>query len=172
MIVGGLVSLVTGLIMILWPGKTLLVIAALIGVWLLVMGLIQIARAFARTEIGWLRRVLIGVSGLLYLAVGAICLGDQFASLVVLAVVVGLVWMVGGATEVASGWPRLWPVLLGLLTIAAGVVVFLWPKPTLTALTVFVGIWFMVIGVIQIVMGLIALRHRRARAPQIAPPLP
>jgi uncharacterized membrane protein HdeD (DUF308 family) len=56
----------------------------------------------------------------------------------------------------------MWPILLGLLSIAAGVVVLVWPRPTLTALTVFVGVWFIVIGVIQIVMDVIALRRRRA----------
>jgi uncharacterized membrane protein HdeD (DUF308 family) len=106
MLVGGLVSLVTGLIMVIWPGKTLAVVAALIGVWLVLIGLVQLFRAIAGREFGWLRRVLIGVSGLLYLVIGAICVGNQFASLRLLAVVVGLVWMVGGAAEVASGWPR------------------------------------------------------------------
>jgi uncharacterized membrane protein HdeD (DUF308 family) len=162
MIVGGLVSLVTGLIMVLWPGKTLLFVAALIGVWLLVMGLIQLARAFTRKDLGRLRRVLIGVSGLLYLVIGAICLRDLFTSLALLTVVVGLVWTVGGAAEIASGFPRFWPTLLGLLSVAAGVVVLLWPKPSLQIITVFVGIWFMLIGVIQTVLAVLAWRRHRA----------
>ncbi len=166
MIVGGITSLVTGLIMALWPDKTLLFVAVLIGVWLLIMGLIQVVRAFIRKDLSRLRRVLIGVSGLLYLIVGAICLRDLLVSLTLLTVVIGLVWTVGGAAEIAAGFPRFWPTLLGLLSVAAGVVLFLWPKPTLLTITVFVGIWLMVIGVIQLVMAFIARRRHQA-APQI-----
>lgn len=165
MLIGGLTSLVTGLIMALWPDKTLLFVAVLIGVWLLVAGLIQVVRAFTRKELGRVRRVLIGVSGLLYLVVGAICLRNLFASLALLTVVVGLVWTVGGAAEIASGFPRFWPTLVGLLSMAAGVVVFLWPKPTLLTLTVFIGLWLMVIGIIQIALALLAFRRYRAMAP-------
>jgi|SRR5581483_12356562 len=162
MIVGGLTSLVTGLIMALWPGKTLLFVAALIGGWLLVAGLIQLARAFMRRQLSGLRRVLIGVSGLLYLVVGATCLRNLFVSLALLTAIVGLVWTVGGAAEIAGGFPRFWPTVLGLLSMAAGVIVFLWPKPSLLTLTVFVGLWLILIGVIQIVLAVLAFRRYRA----------
>jgi hypothetical protein len=164
MVLGGIVSLITGLIMALWPDKTLLFVAVLIGVWLLIIGLIQVVRAFTRKDLGRLRRVLIGVSGLLYLVIGAICLRDLFTSLALLAVVLGLVWTVGGAAEIATGFPRFWPTLLGLLSMAAGIVVLVWPKPSLVALTIFVGIWLMLIGVIQIVLALLAYRRSKAVA--------
>jgi uncharacterized membrane protein HdeD (DUF308 family) len=160
-IVGGLVSLVTGLIMVLWPGKTLLFVAILIGVWLLIMGLLRLFQAIAGRELGVRRRLLLGMAGGLYLVIGAICVGDVFASLALLTVIVGLVWIVGGAAEAATGWPRFWPVVFGVLTMIAGVVVLLWPEPTLKAITVLVGIWFMMIGVIQLVLALIAYLQRR-----------
>ncbi|HCT79463.1 MAG TPA: hypothetical protein DGT23_23450 [Micromonosporaceae bacterium] len=162
MIFGGAISLVTGLIMALWPGKTLLFVAVLIGVWLLVIGIVRIVQAFLRKDLSRGKRVLIGVSGLLYLVVGAICLRDLFTSLTLLAVVIGLVWTVGGAAEFAAGFPKVWPTIIGLLSIAAGVILFLWPEPSLTAIATIAGIWLIAVGLIQITLALLAFRRSRA----------
>jgi uncharacterized membrane protein HdeD (DUF308 family) len=165
-IVGGLVSLLTGLIMVVWPEKTLLFVAILIGVWLIIMGLVRLFQAVADRQLGVRRRLLSGTAGALYLIIGGICVGDVFASLAILTVIVGLVWIVGGAAEVATGWPRPWPIIFGALSMIAGVVVLLWPEPTLKAITVLVGIWFMLIGVIQLVLaGVAFLQRRRAMSP-------
>jgi uncharacterized membrane protein HdeD (DUF308 family) len=153
--------------MALWPGKTLLFVAVLIGVWLVIMGLVRLFQGVAGRELGTQKRFLFGTCGLLYLVVGVVCLGDVFTSLALLTVIVGLAWIIGGAAEIATGWPRFWPTVLGALGMIAGVVVLLWPEPTLKAITVLVGIWFMLIGVIQMVLALVAHLHRR-RA--VAPP--
>jgi uncharacterized membrane protein HdeD (DUF308 family) len=168
MIVGGAVSLITGLIILIWPGKTLLVVAALIGVWLLIMGVYSVIRAFASKKLTRGRRVFVGVAGLLYLVVGAVCLRNLFTSLTLLAVVIGLVWAVGGAAEIANGFPKVWPTAIGVLGIAAGVVMFLWPNRSLTALAIIAGAWLIAIGLMQISQFLTARRRSGPIAP--APP--
>ncbi|GIH09525.1 hypothetical protein Rhe02_75920 [Rhizocola hellebori] len=166
MIIGGLVSIITGLIMVLWPGKTLLFVAILIGVWLLIAGIIRIVQSVIRRDLPRRRRVLLGIAGLLYVIVAAVCLGDAFRSLTLLTLVIGLVWTIGGVAEVAAGFPKFWPTLLGLLSIAIGITVFLWPEPTLTLMATVIGIWLIVIGVIQLVLFL-TTRLRRRKPPAI-----
>jgi uncharacterized membrane protein HdeD (DUF308 family) len=160
MIVGGLVSVLTGLIMVLWPGKTLLFFAALIGAWLLIAGIIRMVQAFTRKDLPRNRRAFLGLAGLLYVVVAAVCLSDLFNSLALLTVIVGLVWIVGGLAEIAAGFPKPWPTLLGILSIAIGITVLLWPEPTLTFMATIIGIWLIVIGVIQLIQSLVAYRRR------------
>ncbi len=165
MILGGLVSLVTGLIMVLWPGKSLLFVAALIGAWLLVTGIMRIVQAFTRKDLTTRRRYYLGIIGVLYIIVAFVCLGDAFTSLTLLTIVVGLVWTVGGATEIAAHFPKPLPTLLGLLSIAVGVTVFFWPQPTLTLMATIVGIWLIVIGLIQLAQAFLTHRRRHTPAP-------
>src|SRR5688572_20766964 len=84
MIIGGLVSMLTGLIMILWPGKTLLFVAALIGAWLLIAGIIHVIQAFTRNDLPRTRRAFLGLAGLLYIVIAAVCFRDLFTSLALL----------------------------------------------------------------------------------------
>ena len=165
MIVGGLVSLLTGLIIIMWPGKTLLFFAALIGVWLLIAGIIRIVQAFTRNDLPRNRRTFLGLAGTLYVIVALICLSDTLNSLALLTVIIGLVWTVGGIAEVVVGFPKLWPTLLGVLSIAIGITVFGWPQPTLTLMATIIGIWLIVIGIIQLTQALLARRSRLPSSP-------
>ncbi len=151
--------MLTGLIMLIWPEKSLLVVAALFGVWLLVMGILSILRAFTAKELSTVRRVFVGIAGLLYLIIAAVCLRNLFTSLTLLAAVIGLVWTVGGAAELASGFPRVLPVITGLLSMAAGIAVFLWPKPSLLTIAVVAGIALVVIGLIQVIYTLVIRRR-------------
>jgi uncharacterized membrane protein HdeD (DUF308 family) len=160
MIIGGLVSMLAGLIMILWPGKTLLFVAALIGAWLLIAGIIHLIQAITRKDLPRNRRAFLGLAGLLYIVIAAVCFRDLFASLAVLTVIVGLVWTVGGIAEIVAGFPKFWPTLLGILSIAIGITVFAWPEPTLTVMATIIGIWLITIGVIQLTQAFLAHRHR------------
>ena len=60
--------------------------------------------------------------------------------------------IMGGPTK--SRW---WLVVVGLLGIAAGIVMFLWPGVTALLLLIYIGVWSIATGVMQII-GAIALR--------------
>jgi uncharacterized membrane protein HdeD (DUF308 family) len=44
--VTGILSIVAGLVMLIYPGPTLLVLAIVLGIWLLVYGAMEISLAF------------------------------------------------------------------------------------------------------------------------------
>jgi uncharacterized membrane protein HdeD (DUF308 family) len=48
---------------------------------------------------------------------------------------------------------RGWTVVLGLLSIAAGIVVLVWPGISLVTLAVVLGIWLVILGVMEIVLA-------------------
>ncbi|HEY3009679.1 MAG TPA: DUF308 domain-containing protein [Micromonosporaceae bacterium] len=163
---GGVVSIVTGLILLLWPDETLLVAAALIGIWLVIAGIMRLAESVLTSEARGSARVLSALAGLLYLIVGILCLRNLLKSLEVLAVVIGIVWIAGGISEImaaftrlASGGARLAAMVIGLITVLGGIVLVFWPDVSLRVIIWVSGLWLVAIGVVQLVL---AARVRKA----------
>ena len=106
--------------------------------WLLLRGIVSIL--FALLAFTW-PLLTLKVLVILY---GAYALVDGVAALI-------------GAITGGSALPRWWLALVGLLGIAAGVVVFLWPGLSALALLIFMGATAVVRGLFEIA-GAIALR--------------
>lgn len=164
----GSVSLVVGLMVILWPDVTIGVVAVLFGIHLLVHGVYRILQSVTATGAGGGVRMLMAVVGLLSIAVGVLCMRDLMQTVAVLALLLGLFWLVGGITEVIDAIAhRATPnrglaITSGVLGALAGVVVLAWPGITVFVLTFLLGAWLIVLGLIALVMG---LRSRPANQP-------
>lgn len=157
---GGALSILTGLILLMWPGQTLRVIAALLGVWLIIIGIVRVIQAAATKTHTWQTRLLIGASGVLYTVVGAVSLRNLYGTVAMMAVIVGLVWIVGGVAEIA--WRRNSSILLGFLSIFAGLAVLMWPEISLVSMALVAGIWLVAFGLLHLFL---ALTHRHRTAP-------
>jgi len=88
----GLLSIAAGIVIIVWPSPGLLAVAIILGAWLVVMGTVAIAGAFAARRIipdWWLLLLL----GLAEVALGVLALADPGATLAALITVAGI-WAV------------------------------------------------------------------------------
>jgi uncharacterized membrane protein HdeD (DUF308 family) len=151
-VTGGALSILTGAILLVWPGKTLLFVAAMLGVWLIIIGIVRLVQAFSGKERKPNTSLLLGVSGLIYAIVGAVCLSDLFAGVEILSVIIGLVWIVGGVAEIV--WGERSSILLGALSVVAGVAVLVWPEISLLTMALVGGVWLIAFGVLQVVLAL------------------
>lgn len=180
LVVSGVLAFAAGLLVLLWPRRTGMVVTAIVGVYLVVVGLGYVVSALgSRTGSGWGRagHLLLGV---LYVAGGVLGLGDlavATASLAtVLAVVVGVVWVVEGFVALTTvrmmAGSRLWSVLFALISIVAGVLVLASPLWAAATLWWLLGAWLVVLGVLQIARAL--AWHVPAPAPRtrFGPPAP
>src|SRR4051794_41049590 len=98
-VVTGLLSIAAGIVIIVWPSPGLLALAIILGAWLVVMGTIAIAGAFAARRIipdWWLLLLL----GLAEVALGVLALANPGAPLAALVTV-------GGICAVAIGVRRI-----------------------------------------------------------------
>jgi uncharacterized membrane protein HdeD (DUF308 family) len=155
----GIISIIAGLAAIFWPGPTLLVIAIVFAVQLIVSGVFRFVGAFAIPgEAGWLR-ALQAFLAILSFAVGLFLVGHLVLSLLVLAIVLGVYWVVHGVIElfVAIGHAelpgRVWMIVSGILGIVAGAILIVAPGLSLFALTIVLGVWLVLFGAILAVQA-------------------
>jgi uncharacterized membrane protein HdeD (DUF308 family) len=91
-VVTGLLSIATGVLIIVWPGPGLVVLAIVLGAWLIVMGTLAISGSFAARRIipdWWLLLLL----GLAEVALGVLALANPGATLAAI-ITVGGIWAV------------------------------------------------------------------------------
>jgi uncharacterized membrane protein HdeD (DUF308 family) len=88
----GLLSIAAGAVVIIWPGPGLLALGIILGAWLIVMGTIAIAGAFAARHIisDWWLVLLLGIAEV---ALGVLALANPGATLAAI-ITVGGIWAV------------------------------------------------------------------------------
>ncbi len=153
MVVTGVLSVVLGALVLFWPGATLDVIAVLFGLYFVVSGAVRVVTGLVTPLVGGLR-VLNILIGLLLFIVGVAAIRNPTASLTVLALFIGIAWIVEGImslTEVESGGSRWYAIIYGIVSIIAGVVVLFLPVSSLAALVIFGGVALVVLGIVEVV---------------------
>jgi uncharacterized membrane protein HdeD (DUF308 family) len=165
----GTTSLILGVILLVWPGETLLICAALLGIGLVLLGIARLATAAVGSAAPGRSRAWRAVSGLIYLAAGILVLANLDASLTFLVRLAGILWLVSGVVEAVSGagrraGERAGPVIVGLVSVVVGIVLLVWPKATVLVLVWVSGIWLVVLGLVQLYFGWRAGKISRAAA--------
>ena len=152
-----------GILLLVWPSATLTIVAILLGAALLVSGLLRLFDGFTAREEGAGMRAAYIVVGLLAILVGLFCLKQRDVTIFLLALLVGGYWIIHGVADLAvaatSGpVPRRWlRVVGGLFSLAAGIVVLVWPGISLILLLTILGAWLLFYGVL---LGVMAFRLR------------
>jgi uncharacterized membrane protein HdeD (DUF308 family) len=112
--------------------------------------------ATQRVASNWWRLL---INGLLLIVAGVLIFSIQW-SVDSLAAFIGALFVVEGVTTALTVGidtrVRRANVITGLLSIAAGIAIFVWPAPGLTALAVFLGAWLIVVGTVTITGSLAA----------------
>jgi uncharacterized membrane protein HdeD (DUF308 family) len=160
----GLIAIVIGVIVLVWPSQTLRVVGVLFGIYLLVSGVMEIMLAFAPGFRGGVRFLNV-LAGALSIMLGLICFRGALESILLLALWIGFGWLIRGITRAVSAAAqpyapyRGWQIFGGILLAIGGVIVILSPLDSVYALAVLAGIWLIGIGIWQIVEAFIVRRH-------------
>jgi uncharacterized membrane protein HdeD (DUF308 family) len=163
-------AIIAGVLALAYPDITLRALGVILGAYLLVWGALTLTAAFAPGTPGPLGvlRVLVGFIGIL---AGLICLVRPGASLLALLIAFSFWFVLIGIADLVrameSATNRGWIALLGLVSIAAGVVILGNPDIGLTTLALLVGIGLLVRGTLEIIVG-VALRALREPASDLS----
>ncbi|MFD4351825.1 HdeD family acid-resistance protein [Nocardia sp. NPDC058519] len=155
-LVTGLLAVILGIIVLVWPGPSLLVAGILFGIYMVVSGIFQLIAAFTHLP-STSFRVLSFISGVLSLIIGVFCFRDDLASIVLLGLWIGISWLFRGVAVLfsalsESGVPgRGWQIFYGIVSALAGVILIVWPITSLATLVWVVGIFLIIIGVMEVI---------------------
>jgi uncharacterized membrane protein HdeD (DUF308 family) len=159
-----LVTLVLGILILVWPDATLHVVAVVVGLQLLIIGAFRFVTVFSATERGPSRLTGILVATLAVLG-GVLCLRHPLQTIAVLSLILGTYWLVSGMlTAFVAISDRDLP-MRGLalafagLAIVAGLVVLAYPAQSAVALARLLGLWLVLLGLVEAATA-IALRAR------------
>ncbi|WP_316761440.1 HdeD family acid-resistance protein [Streptomyces herbicida] len=162
-----LVTLIPGIVILVWPHGTLHVVAVVIGLYLLVSGALRFVSAFAPEAHGErFARILLAT---LFVVAGVLCLRHPLQTIAALSLIVGVAWLVSGMltlyTAVAvKGLPHRGVLAgVGALGVVAGIVVLALPTESAVVLTRLLGLWLVLLGLAELVMAF-ALRSAIRRA--------
>ncbi len=151
--VTGVMGLLTGAALLFWPVKTMVVLTVVLGVYFIVAAIVRLVAAIGAPILpsGW--RALSIITSLLLLFGGIVMVRNQTlsaAALTTFAVLaIGFGWIIEGVmTLVESGavHNRGLAVFSGVLSIIAGIVVFLFPLESTEMLVLFAGAALAVLG--------------------------
>jgi uncharacterized membrane protein HdeD (DUF308 family) len=98
----GLIDLAAGVVALIWPGPTALVLTVVVGIWAIVGGLFQIYLAFGQGETAGTRAMFV-LTGLIWAAFGVVICARPNVGVVTLALLFGLFSIIAGLTMITQG---------------------------------------------------------------------
>lgn len=144
----GVLTIIAGILLIVWSGPSLVTVAVIVGIFLIVDGVFEVVAAIANKGEG---RVLLAILGVLSFIAGVILVKHPFTGLVALVIIVGAWFIVSGIVRFVSAFSereyRGTNIVIGVLDLLAGVVVLAWPDLGLKTMAVLAGIILLIRGV-------------------------
>jgi uncharacterized membrane protein HdeD (DUF308 family) len=156
LLVFGVVSLIAGILALVWPHETLLFLAILFGAQLVVGGIFWFIRALSTPDQSAWARAMLAVLSVLSFVAGIYLLRHPVFTVLILAVLLGLYWIAHGVVELFAAIGRRdlpargLTVVNGVLGIVAGGILLFLPNTSLLVLALVLGIWLIVFGIIAI----------------------
>lgn len=121
----GALTFVVGILVLAWPGHTLVALAVLFGLQLVISGLVRLVAAIALTDASGGTRALMAILGLLGLLVGLWALRHIDITLSVLALFLAIYWIIDGVVQIFAAIDH--PGLPGRGWVVAGGCSAFWP---------------------------------------------
>lgn len=158
-VVRGALAIVFGIVALVWPTQTAVVIAVLVGIFALVDGVVDLIEAIRyRGAPGLGVRVVLGVTSLV---LGLIILLWPKTSLAVLAILFAIWWILIGALQIVAnlqirrqaGSTWVWGTIAGALAVIFGIIVLFTPKVGVITVIWIVGIWAILFGLLLLFLG-------------------
>jgi uncharacterized membrane protein HdeD (DUF308 family) len=155
-LLSGILAVILGILVLAWPGPTIIVAAIIFGAYLLVSGIAQVIFAFA-LHVSAGGRVLLFISGAAALVLAVLAFRHFGDAVLLLAIWIGVGFIFRGVATAVSAISdptlpgRAWEIFIGVISLLAGIVMLASPFESLAVLTLVVGIWLIVIGVFEVV---------------------
>ncbi|MDQ0648276.1 uncharacterized membrane protein HdeD (DUF308 family) [Microbacterium natoriense] len=167
--VSGALSLIAGIVLLVWPVKSIVFVTGIFAAYLIVAGLVYIGLGiFSSSKGGWARAGHIAL-GVLYIVAGVIAFSNLKEAAVTFALItvvfIGISWLFDGIvslTLLGNDGSRTWTLLYAILSIIAGVFVLFNVLAAGIWLWIFFGTSLVALGIVQIIRAITLGRDAKA----------
>jgi uncharacterized membrane protein HdeD (DUF308 family) len=157
--ISGIIAVIVGILILVWPGHTAVVVTAIIAIYAIIAGLVYAASGIFKAMSGWARVGHI-VLGVIFIAAGVIAFTRLTATtaglFIFVGILVGIIWIVEGIislTTVSAARSKALTIIFAILSIIAGIVLLFSPLYSVI-LWLLIGASLLVLGIVQIVRAL------------------
>jgi uncharacterized membrane protein HdeD (DUF308 family) len=170
--IGGVIGIVAGVIVLVEPSISLATLAVIAGIFLLIDGLIELVWSLVNSVEN---RALVAIFGVVTAVIGVLLIRHPTGAVAAIALLLGLWLLVAGLIRLIISLavaPRSFgAALLGLLELAAGIVIVSSPNIGVTTLAVLIGIAWILRGFGMLFVGwtLRGLRAESGELTRVAP---
>ncbi|MEV7630891.1 DUF308 domain-containing protein [Microbacterium sp. NPDC089318] len=172
--IAGTITLVAGLVLLIWPAKSAVIVTGIFASYLIIGGLVYLGLAvFSGRGGGWVRAGHVAL-GLLYIVAGVVAFANLAAATVTLAIIVaifiGASWIADGVVALSlmgADASKVWTLLYALLGILAGIAVLFSPLYAAAVLWLVLGISLVALGAVQLVRAFMLKHAEIAPAPDL-----
>ena len=153
----GVLQVLFGIVVLVWPSITVATVAILIGLNLVIGGVLRLVMAVVDDRVEG--RVLLALWSVLSVLAGIVIMRSPQQSVAVMVLVLGAFWVTWGLIEgvvalTPSARGARGPMLVeAALAIGAGGILLLWPAPSLRVLVWIAGLGLVLIGTLVITAG-------------------
>jgi len=156
----GAAALIFGVLALVWPGITVLVLVALFGAYALVDGVFALGTAIlgrgrSGGSRGWLAvggiaGIIVGILTFVWPGVTALVLLWLIAAWAVITGVLEIVAAIRLRRELRGEWML---ILSGVISVLFGILLMVWPAAGALAVTVLIGLYAIVFGIVLLALG-------------------
>jgi uncharacterized membrane protein HdeD (DUF308 family) len=159
-LVASVLTIVLGVMVLAWPGPTILIASTMFGIYLLLSGFAELFLAFTLPRSA-ATRLMLFLTGALSLVLAILSFrhfGQDYAVLL-LSVWLGTGFILLGVSESAVALSerdlpgRGWYAVLGIMSMIVGGIVLAWPFDSIIMLTLASGASLVILGLVQVVQA-------------------
>jgi uncharacterized membrane protein HdeD (DUF308 family) len=151
--VGALGMIAIGVALLVWPHASLTVVAILIGAAIIVSGLARLWEGLTASDRSGGTRAAYIVIGLLAVLIGLYCLRQHALSLFIVTFLISVYFIAHGIADIGVALSARVPgrgvrAVLGVCSLAAGIIILIWPAITLVLLLTIAAAWLLFYGLV------------------------
>lgn len=151
--VGALGLIALGIALLVWPHASLTVVAVLIGAAIVVSGLARLWEGLTASNRSGGMRAAYVVIGVIAILAGLYCLRHHALSLFIVTFLIGVYFIAHGVADLGVALSVSVPgrgirAVLGICSLAAGIIILIWPAITLVLLLTIAGAWLIFYGLV------------------------
>lgn len=164
LIIGAIITAILGILMLSFPEKSAFLAGIVFGIFILIRGIVRVVVGIGGPGLSGLGRTLSIIFGAILLAAGVFVLVDLSAAVEVLAIVIGISWIIDGIATLLEHSRVAAPaftIVTGILSILAGVAMFFLGALGVVVLMVVIGAVAIALAIVQVIGAIAVGRSAR-----------